>query len=106
MLGTHWDLTLASTFLPLSWIWLSRPGSPSHSAVRCAFLGITQVLIIIPFKFIELFVHVFFKPLGIFDEAYDFFLKFYVFGAHLGISHWRTLCWTSGFLGRGGGTYW
>lgn len=52
----------------------------------CTFLGITQVLIIIPFKFIELFAHVFFKLLGIFDEAYDFFLKFYVLGAHLGSS--------------------
>lgn len=71
---------------------------------RCAlcFLGHHSVLIIIPFEFIELFAHVFFKLLGIFDEAYDFFLKFYVLGAHLGISHWRTLLWTRGVLGGGG----
>lgn len=83
---------------PLSWIWLSRPGSPFHSPVSCVFLVITQVLIIIPFKFIELFTHVFFKPLGIFDEAYDF-LKFYVLGAHHWGSHWRTLRWTSVLFG-------
>lgn len=43
---------------------------------KCVFLSIIQEFILVLFKFIEVFVHVFLKTLDLFDDVYNCSFKF------------------------------